>query len=367
MNTILFHPETSQRRALILALGTYGAEGLSLGEREPLGAKLLDLYRNDPDAGIHGAAEWTVRKWGHQDKLKEVDAQLMKVKDWGERRWFINGEGQTFAVVEGPVEFRKGSMPTETERISVVEAPRPTVIPHRFAIDTKEVTGEQFDRFLRLVHATDSSYKDLASSHHRIKYSPDSQGPSIGASWYVAAHYCNWLSEQERIPKDQGCYRPNGSGRYNEGMSIPGDIMQRTGYRLPTEAEWEFACRAGTVTSRYYGNSIHLLGAYAWYQANRQERFWACGSLIPNDLGLFDMLGNVYEWCHCQLIFANPSSKGNTIVDEIAPTVFVSNRVNRPLRGDSFGGEQVRSASLSSETPYYSGVFVGFRPARTLP
>jgi tetratricopeptide (TPR) repeat protein len=78
MNAILFHPETSVRRALILALGTYGAEGLSPGEREPLIGKLLDLYRNDPDAGIHGAAEWTLRKWGQNDKLKEQDAQLTK-------------------------------------------------------------------------------------------------------------------------------------------------------------------------------------------------------------------------------------------------------------------------------------------------
>ena len=56
MDAVLFHPETSIRRALILALGTYGTEGLSAAEREPLIVKLLDLYRNDPDAGIHGAA-----------------------------------------------------------------------------------------------------------------------------------------------------------------------------------------------------------------------------------------------------------------------------------------------------------------------
>src|SRR5208282_5046275 len=83
MDAILFHPETSIRRALILALGTYGTEGLSPGEREPLAGKLLDLYHNDPDAGIHGAAESTLRKWGRQEKLKELDAQLLKDKDRG--------------------------------------------------------------------------------------------------------------------------------------------------------------------------------------------------------------------------------------------------------------------------------------------
>ena len=79
-------------------------------------------------------------------------------------------------------------------------------------------------------------------------------------------------------------------------MTIPADVLKRTGYRLPTEAEWEYACRAGTVTSRYYGVSVELLGKYAWYQANSQDHAWPGGSLLPNDLGLFDMLGNVFEW-----------------------------------------------------------------------
>ena len=117
MDAVLFHPETSQRRALILALGTYGTEGLSPGEREPLIGKLLDLYRNDPDSGIHGAAEWTLRQWKQQEKLKELDAELMKLKDRGDRRWFVNSQGQTFAVIEGPVEFRMGSPPTEPDRV----------------------------------------------------------------------------------------------------------------------------------------------------------------------------------------------------------------------------------------------------------
>ena len=113
------HPVPSrdlERRALILALGTYGTDGLSPGEREPLIGKLLDLYRNDPDAGIHGAAEWTLRQWEQQEKLKELDAELMKLKDRGDRRWFVNSQGQTFAVIDGPVEFRMGSPPTEPNR-----------------------------------------------------------------------------------------------------------------------------------------------------------------------------------------------------------------------------------------------------------
>ena len=108
MDAILFHPETSTRRALILALGTYGTEALSPGEREPLVARLLDLYEHDPDAGIHGASAWTLRQWKQHQKLETIDARL-RGKDRGDRRWYVNSQGQTLVLIEGPVEFRMGS------------------------------------------------------------------------------------------------------------------------------------------------------------------------------------------------------------------------------------------------------------------
>ena len=207
------------RRALILALGAYGTDGLSPGEREPLIGKLLDLYRNDPDAGIHGAAEWTLRQWKNEEKLKEIDAELSKLKDWGERRWFVNSLGQTFTVIDGPVEFMMGSPPTEPDRDSD-EILHRVVIPRRFAIAAKEVSKEQWQAFVK-----QKSRVGILMHSRSIDIAPTRDGPMIGFSWYIAAAFCNWLSEQEGLPKDQWCYLPAENGEYTTGMTIPADVL----------------------------------------------------------------------------------------------------------------------------------------------
>jgi serine/threonine protein kinase/formylglycine-generating enzyme required for sulfatase activity/tetratricopeptide (TPR) repeat protein len=362
MDAILFHPETSMRRALILALGTYDMEGLSPGERELLIGELTDLYLNDPDSGIHGAAEWTLRNWGQNDKLKEVDAQLIRRKDWGERRWFINGQGQAFAVIEGPVEFRMGSPATEPKRNVTLETPRRVIIPRRFAIATKEVTLEQWQRFER-TNAGLGLPPSLVNQH-----SPDPNGVMIGFNWYVAAQYCNWLSEQEGLHRDQWCYLPNKSGTYAEGMRIPSDVLNRRGYRLPTEPEWEFACRSGAVTSRYFGLSIELLEKYARYQANSKEHAWPCGSLLPNDLGLFDMLGNEFEWTQDSNRRAMQERRG-LFSDTIYMSENLSDKSIRLMRGGSFyfPPADVRSAYRFPCAPAFRYADYGFRPSRTYP
>jgi eukaryotic-like serine/threonine-protein kinase len=355
MEAILFHLETSMRRALILALGQYGTEWLTPGDREPLMKKLLDLYETDPDAGIHGAAEWTLRQWGQQKPLKERDAELMKVKDWGDRRWCVNSQGQTFAVIEGPVEFSMGSPPTEPDRFDS-ELLHRRRIPRRFAIAAQEVTVEQYQVFVNENRGVDHAQND--------RYSPDRDGPMNGVTWYHATAYCNWLSRKEGLPE---CYEPNERSGSDEGMRIKADALKLKGYRLPTEAEWEYACRAGAETSRYYGASVDLLGSYARYIATSQDRAWPCGSLLPNDLGLFDTLGNVYEWCQDRAEPYKPED--GMIIDNINIQEDVLDRNPRLFRGGTFGYQPayVRSAGRYRDQPSYRIANLGFRPARTYP
>ncbi len=351
MRAILFHPETSERRALILALGEYDLSSFSPVERELWVANLLETYRTDPDAGIHGAAEWTVQRWGQRKKLVEKDSDFKSLKDRGSRRWFVNCEGQTLTVIEGPIQFMMGSMPTEPERDSD-ETAHEQRISLRFALATKEVTLNEYQRFLTMNPKIDKVEVDR---HNSVV-----GGPINKVTWYEAAAYCNWLSEREHLSR---CYEPNSNGEYAEGMKIVPPVGEKSGYRLPTEAEWEYSCRAGAVTIRYYGESEALIDKYACCNLNSVDRVWPCGQLKPNDFGLFDMLGNVFEWCQDEYGDYTPADDKQSF-----PSI-IKDKTPRILRGGAFTFQpmDLRSADRHKFQPTNRNIGMGFRICKVFP
>jgi serine/threonine protein kinase/formylglycine-generating enzyme required for sulfatase activity len=360
--------DVTVRSALLLSLGEFEERSWPADERNAGTAKLRRLYQNTDDPGLRAAAEWLLRQWNQNSWLRQVNQELAKNEEQrGQRlenirqglakgvvrpRWYVNRQGQTLVIIPGPKEIHVGSPATEAER-ETNEQRHPVRLGHTFAISAKAVTREQFLRF-RPEHPFDE------------KSAPDGNCPMNATTWYDAAEYCNWLSEKEGIPKDQWCYEPNKAGRYAEGMKLAPGYLSRTGYRLPTEAEWEYACRAGTVTSRYFGESEDLLEKYARYMKNSARRTWPVGSLMPNDWGLFDMHGNVWTWCQERYRVFEALPAGQAVADvEDRPDVVETDL--RVIRGGSFpdAPAEVRAARRISVQPSRSIPYAGFRPART--
>jgi formylglycine-generating enzyme required for sulfatase activity len=135
----------------------------------------------------------------------------------------------------------------------------------------------------------------------------------------------------------------------------------------PSEAEWEYACRAGAITSRYYGETEELLGKYACYTKTSLDRsMLPVGSLKPNDLGLFDMLGNALEWCqeHIGYYALAQGGQASSDVEDSRDTRDMEYRVGRGGSFDTHAGN-VRAAARMWHVPTGHINHVGFRPART--
>jgi serine/threonine protein kinase len=325
--------DTSARRALILVLADIRGTGLPADERAGLVRELRDSFGNDPDPGVHSAAELLLRRYGqdqHHDSLVE---RSNAVKPGASGRWSINHEGHTMVVIDP-----RGMDPVLSDGRAINRV---------FAMASKEVSVEQFLRF--------RPHPDYSRDH-----SPTPECPINGVTWYDAAAYCRWLSEQEGVLEKDMCYPP--IAEIKEGMRLPADYLKRTGYRLPTEAEAEFACRAGAVTSRFFGSADELLPRYAYFRGNGQNHAWPVGSLWPNDLGLFDTLGNVMEWCQ-ESRSPTPRPADNEDTDA------VSNRIERVLHSGSYEkiADHVRSDRSEHAVPSVQFNSIGFRVARTQP
>ncbi len=354
-------------RALLLSLGEYDQEKIPTESREQLLPKLQDFYRTATDPGLHASAEWLLRQWNDEEWLNEVNQVwannmeqrgkrlegindlLAKQNSEAPPQWYVNGQGQTMVVIPGPVEFVMGSPIAEVGR-RTDEVQQQKRINRTFALAAKLVTLDQYRRF----HENFSSRDD--------QYNPIPDCPVVGITWYNAAAYCNWLSNEEGIPKQEWCYKIEG----NE-TTLTENYLSLTGYRLPSEAEMEYAARAGALTCRYFGETDELLSEYAWYQTNSHERSWPVGKLKPNDLGLFDMLGNVFVWCQNRYQMLS-NELGGEAVEDGEDELVVDRTHNRVLRGASFSQPswRLRAAHRYIHLPTFRSSIHGFRVARTL-
>src|SRR5262249_21564281 len=176
--------------------------------------------------------------------------------------------------------------------------------------------------------------------------------PVEEVSWLDAVMFCNKLSEQEGLKPFYEI----------DGTSVRVPSWDGPGYRLPTEAEWEFACRAGTMTRYGFGDDPHDLGEVAWFRRNAGDRTHPAGQKQPNRLGLFDMHGNVWEWCWDG--YGEHDYKLREVDDPAGPP----GAATRVIRGGGWDylPRDLRSASRNDLPPDHRAFVLGFRIARLL-
>jgi formylglycine-generating enzyme required for sulfatase activity len=282
--------------------------------------KALYDYESSPPPKI------TKRKTGLRQKaatpplavspFKESQAKQHQ-QDWAEyletEVEVSNSIGMQLRLVP-PGEFTMGSPASEAGREDT-ETQHQVRITQPFYLSVHEVTQEQYER---VMGNNPSKYKGA-------------NNPVEMVSWNDAVEFCRKLSAQEGVQ-----------------------------YRLPTEAEWEYACRAGTTTTYSFGDDDSQLGKYAWYGANSGSTTHPVGEKLPNGWGLFDMHGNVWERCQD---WSGDYGNEKVVTDPTGP----ASGSRRVLRGGAFSHppKSVRAAYRTSYQPVSRVANDGFRLART--
>jgi formylglycine-generating enzyme required for sulfatase activity len=208
--------------------------------------------------------------------------------------------------------------------------------------DEKPAHRVQVSAFYMDTHeVTQKSYEQLMGKNPSKSQAPEK--PVEQVSWYSAIKYCNMRSMREGL---EPCYN----------LETQECNLNANGYRLPTEAEWEYACRAGTDSKYYFGNDPRTLSKYAWFKENSNKTTHPVAQKEPNPWGLYDMCGNVAEWCHD--FYSGDYYQRSGGNDPSGP----SQGKDRVLRGGGWnsGAESCRSSARFSEAPGFADVCFGY-------
>lgn len=333
------------RQSVILALSHSSGSESNSTCGDALASKLIDLYVNDPHPGVHSVSRLALKRRDRIPDLDRADADLPIGFRSNEMGWYQEVNGHCLAVVAAPSKFEMVWRPDEMTPATSLQRE----IKHSFAVSTTMVTVEQYSKFMldQKIHHQD--HRDLFRSEWYDKVvSPSVDCPVNSINFHAAASYCNWLSRISGIAEEEMCYEQLGLGPIGK-VRLRSDYRQRTGYRLLDEEEWICAYRAGTQTRYSFGQSRDLLNEYVWLKDVGGRVTHAVGGKRPNDFGIHDMMGSLYEWCSPPPDYA-PRRKMTL--------------VSQPFDADASLLDASRSILAD---PSFLDQHVGFRIGRTLP
>ena len=269
------------RQAIILGL-PQRLQLLTESQRSELKSLLLQMYRTDPDAGVHSAVESVLRNvsgdatvFGAQVQMADSQAKA--------GQWRVLSNGLCMVSLDRPGLVSLGPKSSGSNADNTPPG-RSVMIDYPFEISTTEITVRQYQQYRAEVEPAFAATSSLDC-------------PMNNVDLFQAMQYCRWLSEQEPDFDAAKCVYPVAE-TMGKGLLLAPDYQRWPGFRLPTSDEWEYAVRAGSQTTRFFGNADTQLSQHSWWVFSSEEHLWPVGLKRPNPWGLFDVYGNVGEWCH---------------------------------------------------------------------
>ena len=350
--------DAAERQAVLLAWAETPRDWVLPSIRAGVLKNARQSFLDDLDPGVHSAAELLIHRWdpGPLPVPTALKGKLPGPRS-GNRGWLVGPNEHTLVYLRGPLLFRMGSPEDELKRFDDRERQHERRIDRSLLVATTETTVEQYQKF-NPGHVPDRHFCENGQCSPEI--------PAGGISWYDAISYCNWLSREAGL-------EPFFPETVEAGTKLPKGGIDRGGFRLPTEAEWEYICRAQTETCRPFGKSEQFRDRYAWTLFNSREVLSPTGRLLPNEFGLFDTLGSQWEWCldgasGSDYYPAYPGGLEEPPASDPFRDVPVNNGDWRIVRGGSFSRTPTfaRSAHRDRFVAQDRNAFFGFRVVRTV-
>ncbi len=420
---IIFNWESQSADELagvLMALNLYQPNQIFDAEKRKLTKPLSEIFLKHSDARVHSCVRLLLLNWDYHEELKEWESGLRSESPKPNMNWHVDQMGNTFAIFNSVSSFQMGlnhdatfEAPFDKNLISD-EPFHQKAIPRRFGICIFEVTHQQFLEFeehllkfyenkLTQLEATIANQKTGASAspqdpepdeklmqlqRSKKQYSArlreirrqkkkranaDPNSPVTDIDWFKSLAYCRWLNEENNLDQTS---LPDIDSLATMNADFPKielfsnlDVLESYGYRLPTASEWEFACGGKIETLYPFGKYTSFANQYAWYFNNASTSSHPVGKLLPGPSGLFDMLGNVHEWCLDWYRQKLPN-----LSEDQRSSIYIDHGLDhRSLTCEFRGGaydspiSEIRISKRGHSNPVFAQATLGMRLARTYP